>query len=173
MTDVFTILVQYLESIGFFKFVIPYILSFAIFYGLLRKSKIFGEKQEAIAINATIALSASFLVVAAPILAGINISTSLSMFITIFLFVLIVVLLIVFLPIVIYGKDLGSLGLKGWKMAAVLLTIVFSAILVSILLIHPIQITFSLDSESLYSVIALAIFLLIMLTILFFPSKKQ
>jgi hypothetical protein len=55
-------------------------LSSAIFYGLLRKSKIFGEPSTSVSINAVIALVASFMVWASPIILGIDIETHLASF---------------------------------------------------------------------------------------------
>ncbi|MEM0480741.1 MAG: hypothetical protein QXQ14_00940 [Candidatus Aenigmatarchaeota archaeon] len=175
MSDAFTLTIQFLDSIGFFKFVIPYILTFAIFYGLLRKSQIFGERKEAVAINATIALSASLLVTAAPILAGIDISTALSQFLAFFLVILVIILVLVFIPLTIYGKSLSDLGLKGWNSAIVIIVIIAVAVLIATgLLLGPFLNFFgAVSEETLYSIVTLGIFLAIMLAILFFPSKKQ
>lgn len=53
-------IVESLRGFGFFDYYLPFILMFAIFYGLLTKSKIFGEDKKAERINLVIALSASF-----------------------------------------------------------------------------------------------------------------
>jgi len=63
---------------GAFNFLFPFILTSAIFYGLLRRSQIFGKPEETVAINGVIALVAAFMVWAYPILTGIDIETQLS-----------------------------------------------------------------------------------------------
>lgn len=80
MTTPFDIAILNLQRIGFFKFVLPFILSAAIFYGLLRKSQLFGPAEKNAAVNAVVALSASFFVWAWPILMGIDITNQLSAF---------------------------------------------------------------------------------------------
>ena len=172
MTDIFTTTIQYLDSIGFFKFVVPYILTTAIFYGLLRRSKIFGEKQESVAINATIALSAALLVTAAPILVGIDIHTALSHFLAYFLVVLVIVLVIVFVPIVVYGREISSFQLKGWQAALVIILIILISVLIASFLIAKPIISFTTD-ENIYSVITLVAFLGILIAIALFPTKKS
>ncbi|MBD3155796.1 MAG: hypothetical protein GF368_04020 [Candidatus Aenigmarchaeota archaeon] len=99
MPDVFTIVIKKLEELGAFNFLFPFMLTTAIFYGLLRRSKIFmvrkkeyvvvnrdtGEKKEydvevGGAVNAVVAVIAGFMVWAYPILAGVNIQQQLSVF---------------------------------------------------------------------------------------------
>ncbi len=69
-----------LRSLGFFQFILPFIMSSAIFYGLLRKSKLFGDPEKNVAVNASIALGAAFFIWAYPILLGVNIETQLAYF---------------------------------------------------------------------------------------------
>lgn len=80
MPDVFTMIIEKLQELGFFKFLLPYILTSAIFYGGLRKSRVFGEPEKNTVVNMTVALVASMMVWAAPILAGIDIETQLAAF---------------------------------------------------------------------------------------------
>lgn len=82
MPDVFTAVIERLRDIGAFKFLFPYMLTSAIFYGLLRKSQVFGKPEENTAVNATISLIASFMVWAYPIISGVDIETQLSYFFT-------------------------------------------------------------------------------------------
>ena len=82
MADVFTQVIERLREIGAFKFLFPYMLTSAIFYGLLRKSQVFGKPEENVAVNATVALIASFMVWAFPIISGVDIETQLSYFFT-------------------------------------------------------------------------------------------
>jgi len=80
MSDPFMIMVQRLDELGFFTFLLPFILSTTIIYALLRKSKIFGDPKENVTVNATIAVTISMMVLAAPILAGIDVKQSLAKF---------------------------------------------------------------------------------------------
>jgi len=82
MPDVFTAVIERLREIGAFKFLFPYMLTSAIFYGLLRKSQVFGKPEENAAVNATVALIASFMVWAYPIISGVDIETQLAYFFT-------------------------------------------------------------------------------------------
>lgn len=66
------------EGMGFCQFLFPFMLSSAIFYGLLRKSKIMGEDSEVV--NATIALVASFMIWAYPVIVGIDITKAMTAF---------------------------------------------------------------------------------------------
>ena len=69
-----------LSEIGFFQFVLPFLLTSAIFYGLLRKSQIFGDPDKNIAINAVVSLTAGFMVWAYPIIAGVDVTETISTF---------------------------------------------------------------------------------------------
>lgn len=71
-----------MQEMGIFRFFLPFMLSLAIFYGLLRKSKIFGEPKENVAVNAIVSLIASFMVWAYPVIVGINIEKQLASFFT-------------------------------------------------------------------------------------------
>jgi len=66
------------EGMGFCQFLFPFMLSSAVFYGLLRKSKIMGEGAEVV--NATIALVASFMIWAYPIIVGVDITKAMTAF---------------------------------------------------------------------------------------------
>ena len=56
--------VELLNSFGFFSVLLPFLLVFAVVYGVLIKTSLFGTKEEASNVNAIIALSTSFFVVA-------------------------------------------------------------------------------------------------------------
>lgn len=68
----FQTVVQNLDRLGAFEFIFPFLLTSAVFYGLLRKSKIFGEPEKNIAVNGIVALVAGFMVLAYPVLTGVN-----------------------------------------------------------------------------------------------------
>jgi len=80
MPDIFTPIIEKLMELGFFKFLLPYMLTSAIFYGLLRKTQIFGDPEKNTAVNATVATVAALMAMAAPIITGIDIQTQLSAF---------------------------------------------------------------------------------------------
>ncbi len=76
----FEMTIKKLQELGFFQFFLPFILTATVFYGLLRKSKIFGEPKENVIVNGVVSLTAAFMVWASPILLGINIETQLATF---------------------------------------------------------------------------------------------
>jgi hypothetical protein len=82
MANPFASVILRLRDLGFFSFFLPFILSAAIFYGLLRKSQIFGEGKQNITVNAIVALVAAFMVWAYPIIAGVDIETQMATFFT-------------------------------------------------------------------------------------------
>jgi hypothetical protein len=82
MADIFTAVIERLRDIGAFTFLFPFMLTSAIFYGLLRKSQIFGKAEENTAVNAVVALVAAFMVWAYPIMIGVSLETQLAAFFT-------------------------------------------------------------------------------------------
>lgn len=80
MADPFQTVILKMREFGFFQFLFPFMLSAAVFYGLLRKSQVFGDPDKNISVNATVALVAAFMVWSYPIIAGVNIETELSKF---------------------------------------------------------------------------------------------
>ncbi len=59
MVNSFLTVAQRLHELGFFNFVLPWFIVAAVFYGLLRKSKVLGE---GIAVNGVVSLTAAFFV---------------------------------------------------------------------------------------------------------------
>ncbi len=80
MVSAFETVILNMRDMGMFNFMLPFIMTSAIFYGLLRKSKIFGDPKQSVAINGTLSLVAAFMVWSAPILLGINIEEHLASF---------------------------------------------------------------------------------------------
>jgi hypothetical protein len=80
MASIFETVILNMRETGMFQFLLPFMLSSAIFYGMLRKSKIFGEPREVLSVNAVVALVASFMVWASPILLGIDMEMYLASF---------------------------------------------------------------------------------------------
>jgi hypothetical protein len=72
MEDPFTTTILRLQKLGFFKFLLPFIFTSAVFYGLLRKSQIFGPPERNVVVNGVVALSAAFMILARPITQGID-----------------------------------------------------------------------------------------------------
>lgn len=77
MNNVFEHLTQQLVGIGFFTYFVPFVIVTAIFYALLKKSRILGDS---VFVNGMVSISAGLLVFGAPILIGIDISRTLSLF---------------------------------------------------------------------------------------------
>lgn len=69
-----------MRELGFFQFLLPFMLTSAIFYGALRKSKIFGEPDRNITVNGVVALVAAFMVWAYPVIMGVNVEQYLASF---------------------------------------------------------------------------------------------
>jgi hypothetical protein len=74
--------IQKMRELGFFQFILPFIMTSAIFYGALRKSQIFGDPDKNVTVNGIVALVAAFMVWSYPIIAGVNIETQLATFFT-------------------------------------------------------------------------------------------
>jgi len=117
MVSPFEIVILNLQKIGAFRFLFPFLLTSAIFYGLLRKSRLFGKPEENVAVNAVVAIVAAFMVWSYPILVGVNVETILSTFFfqgTLAMVIVIIGLLIVGM-FVEPGKTLGEkIGSKTW-----------------------------------------------------------
>lgn len=175
MNDPISELIFTLDRVGFFRFLLPFIITFAIFYGLLRKSKIFGEPKENIAINATISLASAFLVSAAPILAGIDITKYLAGFLIYMTFVIVSLIVIFFLPF-IFKPSLKEIGIE--KIDKKIFSFIFLLILVIFiivgLLIFGSVFRFPTEiSEEIYSSVALLIFIFIFSIIIYFSLRPQ
>lgn len=66
-------------ELGFYDFLFPFIITAALLFALLRKSKVLGESVQ---LNGVVALSIAFLVFGFPVLAGISLATPLATFFT-------------------------------------------------------------------------------------------
>jgi len=67
MADLFQQLIQKMIDFGFYNFLFPFIISLALFYGLLKKSAIFGNS---FLINAVVAVSLAFMIAGFPVIFG-------------------------------------------------------------------------------------------------------
>jgi hypothetical protein len=72
MTNGLETVIINLERMGVFSF-LPFLLTSAVFYGLLRRSKLFGDPDKNVAVNAIVALVSAFMVWAYPIITGTSI----------------------------------------------------------------------------------------------------
>ena len=80
MVSPFEIAINKLWEIGAFQFLFPFILTAAIFYGLLRRSRLFGEPERNVAVNGVVALVAAFMVWAYPVLLNVDIQKQFASF---------------------------------------------------------------------------------------------
>ena len=102
-----------LQSLGFFTFLLPFILTAAVIYGGLRRAQLFGEPERNVAVNAIVAFVISLFVWAAPIILGIDIETKLSSFFIQGFSVSLIVLIALVLAGMFFPPDLAkSLGDK-------------------------------------------------------------
>jgi len=187
VVDVFIIVIKKLQEMGAFNFLFPFMLTTAIFYGLLRKSKLFtirkkeyrrdksGKQTEeevevGSSVNAVISLVAGFMVWAYPILAGINIEQQLSMFFMqgiIVTLVLIVVLILtsMFLPPDL-PKQLQEQFLKGNKVGIILIGAVIVGVIILVtsgllnLIVGPIFTKINLGNDTVLTIIVLGLLIL-------------
>ena len=106
----FADLLSIANNMGFFQFYLPFVLTFAIFYGILEKIKIFGDKSRNI--NLIIALALSFYVISyTPV--GITLAQFLSQFFTdisLLLFTLLGLGMILVVLMALAGKNLDDIG---------------------------------------------------------------
>ncbi len=90
MPSLFDPLVKWMIEQGFYSFLFPWIITSAVFYGLLRKSKIFGESP---ALNGIVSISIAFLIIGFPFLSRFNLILPMSTFFTqatVFLLILVI-----------------------------------------------------------------------------------
>ncbi|MCX6821233.1 MAG: hypothetical protein NTW30_00495 [Candidatus Aenigmarchaeota archaeon] len=191
MADLFTAVIQKLQDIGAFNFLFPYILTAAIFYGLLRKSRVFGPPDENVAVNGIVSIVVALMVLAYPILSGVPIGGLFSPFFTQALVVTLVFMVALMIMGMFLPPDLPTVLannlLKGNKMGAMLIVGIFFGFLILFLsglgnvLLGP-NVIATLPSDTLTVV---AIILLIIVPILFIvwggektakapePAKKE
>lgn len=133
MASPFEIVIGRLKDLGFFEFLLPFLLSSAIFYGLLRRSQIFGPPEKNVAVNAVVALVAAFMVWAYPVLIGVSIETQLSQFffsgVTILLTVMFFLLIVSMVPI---EGGLGKVLEEKFKKGGLFLTFIIIGVIISI-----------------------------------------
>ncbi len=124
MANPFEIVIQKLISLGFYDFLFPFIITAAIFYALLRKTKVLGESP---AVNAALALSVAFLIFGYPVIVGFALGSSLSVFFTQGT-VFILILLMGFLVASFFYPDLGKFLSEAFTRRTTLMAMVALAI---------------------------------------------
>jgi hypothetical protein len=178
MVSPFVAVINKLWEIGAFQFLFPYMLTSAIFYGLLRKTKIFGDPEKNVAVNGVVALIAAFMVWAYPVIAGVDISVQLSTFFfqgMVALLAIVVILLAIgmFLPENLpeqIGKRIGGRGIG--------LIVIAGIILGGIIVVTSGLIGFFFPAglpgipEDIVTIVAVIIILLIPIFIMMIPSKE-
>lgn len=161
-TDVFRQAILQMREIGAFNFLFPFLLTLAIFYGLLRKSKLFGPPETNVAVNAVVSLVAAFMVWSYPVINGVDIEGKLSTFFAQGIIVTLVLMMTMLgagmvLP---HDFDIKSIfaGNKAW--AVIIITFVASIVIVIAsglvgLIINPGQITAIIPKEALITVVVI------------------
>jgi len=122
MANPFDFVIVRLNQLGFFQLLL-FMLTSAVFYGLLRKSQLFGEPEKNIVVNGVVALVAAFMVWSAPTLLGIDIVTATTTFFVQGVSATIVVMISLMITGMFAPKGLGDVlaqNLKGRFLAAVL-----------------------------------------------------
>lgn len=80
MPTPFEVALTKMWELGFFQFILPFMLGTAVIYGLLRKSQIFGKPEENITVNGIIALAFGLFIAAYPIIVGVDVEKQFAMF---------------------------------------------------------------------------------------------
>ncbi len=176
MVDVFTLVIRKLHDMGAFNFLFPFMLTTAIFYGLLRKSKIFSTTREtkegkvievSQGVNSVVALVAGFMVWAYPVLQGVDVQTQLSAFfmqgmIVTLIFVVGLMILSMFVPPDL-PKHLQEQFLKGNTLGIVLLIAVAVGIVIFVtsglinMIVGPVFSGINLSNDSVLTVVVLGL----------------
>jgi hypothetical protein len=137
MASPMEIVIQKMRDLGFFQFILPFILTSAIFYGALRKSKMFGDPDKNVIVNGVIASVAAFMVWAYPIIVGVNIETQLASFFAYGMIATIVVILGLIISGLFMKEDLptfleGKLGVKGRGWMIILIASILVGVAVAV-----------------------------------------
>lgn len=178
MADPFQTVVLKMKELGFFQFLFPFMLSAAIFYGLLRKSQVFGKPDENISVNAIVALVAAFMVWSYPILAGVNVETQLSAFFMHGMTATLVILVGVLVSSMFFKPDLPeqlSKILNTSKGAGIIIIagmIIAGGILFSSGLINVFNLELTLATSDMLSTVGVVFLLLITVLIIVGIGKK-
>lgn len=183
MVSPFEIVIQNLDKIGALRFLFPFFLTSAVFYGLLRKSQLFGKPEENVSVNAVIAIVAAFLIWAYPVLTGIAVENILSKF----LFQGLIALVTIVIGLMISGMFVpGGLGeylgktlekkTTFWVGIVIFGLLVATAIFISsgaYSIIFPQGLGFEISEDIVLSVVTLAALVGTMVAVVWFTGKEK
>lgn len=79
MVNIFQLAVERLVEVGFYSFLLPFILFTTVLYAVLRKTQILGESP---VIHGIISVGVGLLVFGAPVIVGVNLAQPLTAFLT-------------------------------------------------------------------------------------------
>ncbi|MEM7826294.1 MAG: hypothetical protein QW451_01525 [Candidatus Aenigmatarchaeota archaeon] len=183
MVSVFELVILRLKELGFFTFLLPFILVAAILYGLLRKSQIFGPPEKNVAINAVVAIVASFMVWASPIIAGINIEQELAKFFVQSMIVTLVLIISVLAFSMFFGPNLpqtiqekvGSkyLGIFLIVGAIIGITLLMTSGLTSVFFPEGIGIGVGISEDVLITIATIFFLIVIIALIVVYVSREE
>lgn len=115
MVTPFELVITRMWDLGVFHFLL-YMLTSAVFYGLLRKSKLFGDPKENVAVNAVVAIVASLMVWASPVIVfGVDIIKDLMLFFAQSLVAMIVLLVSLLMLSMLMPPDLPTKLSEAFK----------------------------------------------------------
>jgi hypothetical protein len=181
MADPFETVILNMQRLGFFKFLFPYMLTAAIFYGLLRKSQIFGPPERNITVNGIVALVAAFMVWSYPIISGVDIQLQLSTFFvqgTIAVLVVMVGLMItgMFAPANLPEHLSKKFGGKMWGGILVLGLLIGAGVFVSSGLMNvffPSAMLEEIPSDMIWTAVFLVFMVIIVVAIVFAVGREE
>ncbi len=104
MANVFQLAVERLIELGFYNFLLPFILFTTLMYAVLKKTKVLGDS---IIVHAIISLSAGLMIFGLPVIVGYNITESLTAFVS-QVTIVILVLMMGFIVAGFFYKDIGE-----------------------------------------------------------------
>jgi hypothetical protein len=129
MANPFEIVIGRLRDIGFFQFLLPFMLSSAVFYGLLRKSQIFGPPEKNIAVNAVVSMMISFMIWAYPVIVGVDITKQLSTFFVEGMIATLVILFGVMVAGIAFPEGLSKTLSEKWKGGGLLIFLIIGLLI--------------------------------------------
>lgn len=130
MVSPIEIVILRLRELGFFEFLLPFMLSSAVFYGLLRKSQLFGPPERNVAVNAVVSLMVAFMIWAYPIIVGVSLEEKLSTFFVQGTIAMLVVIFGVSMVGVVFPEGLAKTLSEKWKGGGLYVVMILSGILV-------------------------------------------
>jgi len=168
MASPFEVAITRLQELGFFQFLLPFMLTAAIFYGLLRRSQIFGKPEANVAVNGIVALVAGFMVWAYPILAGVNVELQFATFMFQAVAALLVFIIGLMITSMFVGEDLprqigDKLGSRGLGIIIPVGILIGVALLISSGLVNIILPQFVLNTLEIDQTTVLTLLTLILL----------